>query len=247
MKTLAIIIGGVTLGFLWAPLASAETNIAVYRDAYFDDFTNEQAVPPDGVPDRISDTNALLASRGEFFDEWNSFNVDSHAVMTFDVSSYVGTTLEWAHLTGYGTRVDNQGSLDPITGQFYLYRGNGLVEFDDFNTPATYIGEWSFYPNPGGFDLDRFELDVKPALQTLLNNPLTSFAEFRVESEAATVFINAGEVGPDSGFSVDPRWPGPILTVSIVPEPIGGLLMLVGGLFMGSISRRRRQKISIIK
>ena len=92
--------------FLQNVPAQAFVSVDVNRDGYIDDFTKSQIVSPDGVPDRISDTNALLAGRGEFFDEFNAFNVDSRAIMTFDLSAYSGQTLTSAYLTGFGTRVD---------------------------------------------------------------------------------------------------------------------------------------------
>lgn len=223
--------------------AQAFIYVDVNKDGYIDDFTNSQAVPPDGVPDRISDTNALLAGRGEFFDEFNAFNVDSRAIMTFDLSAYSGQTLTSAYLTGYGTRVDNKGSLDPITGQFYLYSGDGLVGLDDFNAAADLVGNSSFQADPQGFNLAPFQIDVTSGLQTFLNSG-NSFAEFRVQSASPTVFINAGETDPSSGFSTDPRWGGPKLALEfdsnpVVPEP-STLLLLGGGLAAMRMRKRKR-------
>lgn len=108
----------VSVSIVCLSLPAQAVILDVSKDGYIEDFTRDQNIPPDGVPDRLSDTNALLASRGEFFDQFNSFNVDSHAIMTFDISSYAGLNLLSAHLTGYGTRVDNSGSFDPITENF---------------------------------------------------------------------------------------------------------------------------------
>lgn len=223
--------------------AQAAIFVDVYRDGYIDDFTKDKNTPPDGIPDRISDTNALLAGRGEFFDEFNAFNVDSRAIMTFDVSAYAGKNLLSASLQGYGTRVDNKGSPDPITAQFYFYGGDGQVGLDDFNAGGPTFAFNNFAPHPEGFDLDPFEVDVTSALQLLLNDS-NAFAEFRVQSLAPTVFINAGEVDPNSGFQTDPRWPGPRLALEFdhnntVPEP-STLLLLGGGLAAAMRLRKRK-------
>jgi hypothetical protein len=224
--------------------AQAFIDVNVKQDGYIDDFTKSQIDPPDGIPDRVSDTNALLAGRGEFFDQFNAFNVDSRAIVTFDLSSYAGLNLSSAYLTGFGTRVDNKGSLDPITGQFYLYSGDGLVGLDDFNAPAVLVGTNSFQADPQGFDLKPFQLDVTSSLQSLLDNG-NPFAEFRVQSADPTVFINAGETAPDSGFSKDPRWEGPKLQLAfntnpVVPEP--ATLLLLGGGWAALAIRQRRKK-----
>lgn len=223
--------------------AQAFVSVDVNRDGYIDDFTKSQVIPPDGVPDRISDTNALLAGRGEFFDEFNAFNVDSRAIMTFDVSAYSGQTLTSAYLTGYGTRVDNKGSLDPITGQFYLYSGDGFVGLDDFNAAADLVGSSSFQADPQNFNLAPFQIDITTQLQTLLNSG-DPFAEIRVQSASPTVFINAGETDPSSGFLTDTRWGGPKLALEfdsnpVVPEP-STLLLLGGGLAAMRMRKRKR-------
>lgn len=219
--------------------------VDVFRDGYIDDFTRDQNVPPDGVPDRLSDTNALLAGRGEFFDEFNAFNVESRAIMTFDVASFAGMQLSSAYLLGYGTRVDNKASFEPIAGDFYLYGGDGLVGLDDYNAAADPVGSKSFAADPQGFDLALFELDVKSTLQPLLNSS-NPYAEFRVQSSFPTVFINAGETDPASGFSTDPRWPGPKLALEFavnptVPEP--ATLFLMGGGLTAMLLRRKRRAL----
>jgi hypothetical protein len=222
--------------------AEAFILVDVYRDGYIDDFTRDKNIPPDGIPERITDTNALLAGRGEFFDQFNAFNVDSRAVITFDVSAYAGMNLLSASLQGYGTRVDNKGSFDAIDGQFYLYSGDGEVGLDDFNASAVSLGGKSFADNPEGFNLDPFSLDITSSLQDLLNNS-NHFAEIRVQSPSPTVFINAGEVDPNSGFQTDSRWPGPKLALEFdhdqtVPEP-STLLLLGGGLAAVCLRRKR--------
>lgn len=218
--------------------------VDVFKDGYIDDFTKSQSIAPDGVPDRISDTNALLAGRGEFFDEFNAFNVDSRAIMTFDLSAYAGQNLTSAFLTGYGTRVDNKGSLDSITGNFYLYSGDGAVGLDDFNAPADFVGANSFQADPQGFDLAPFQIDVTSSLQPFLNsgNP---YAEFRVQSASPTVFINAGETDPAGGFAADDRWDGPKLALNfatnpVVPEPATFFLFGAGLAAMRLRKAKRR-------
>lgn len=216
-------------------LAHAINILDVYKDAYIEDYTFTLTPGPDGIPDRISDTNALLASRGEFFDEYNNFNVDSHIVMTFDISQYIGKTLSSAYLTGNGRRTDtwNSGETNPISGLFYIYAGDGLITLEDFNIPATYIGEQSFAPDPNNnFHLSYFALDITPYLQSLLNDPLNSYAEIRVESASPTVYIQAGEFA-----GIDVLYPGPQLALTVVPEPISSVLMLLGG---GMIFLRRK-------
>lgn len=222
--------------------ADAVVFVDVYRDGYIEDFTRDKNTPPDGIPDRISDTNALLAGRGEFFDEFNAFNVDSRAIMTFDVSAYAGMNLLSASLQGYGTRVDNQGSMDPVTAQFYFYSGDGQVGFDDFNAGGPTFAFSTFTPQADNFDLDPFEVDITSGLQSLLNDS-KSFAEFRVQAFAPTVLINAGEVDANSGFQTDSRWPGPKLALEFdhnntVPEP-STLLLLAGGLAAMRLRRRK--------
>ena len=224
--------------------ARAATIVDVHRDGYVEDFSLDQAVPLDGTADAILDTNALIAGQGEFFDEFNSFRFDDRAIMTFDIDAYSGQTLTSAYLTGYGTRVDNQGSFDPITGRFYLYSGDGLLGLDDFDSAAAFLGDESFAADPQGFDLELFELDVTSHLQNLLNDPTAHFAEFRVESDSPSVFINAGET--DGTHSVDPRWPGPKLAlnfepVAAVPEP-SSLLLLSFGTGLMAFLRRKKNK-----
>ena len=84
------------------------------------------------------------------------------------------------------------------------------------------------------FDLDPFQVDVKNVLQALLDGS-SSFAEFCVESEAASVFINAGEVDPATFFQIDTRFPGPKLVLgfdqnAVVPEPSTILLLGFAGI-----------------
>ena len=241
MKTITLSLAVFIALFCYSFSAEA-VFVDVFKDGYIDDFTRDQSTPPDGVPDRISDTNALLAGRGEFFDQFNAFNVDSRAIMTFDVSAYAGQNLLSAYLTGYGTRADTKGSLDPITGDFYIYSGDGLVGLDDFNASASLVGSKSF-ASKSPFDLDPFQLDVTSSLQSFLNGS-SSFAEFRVQSASPTVFINAGETDPASGFSTDPRFPGPKLELAFdqrspVPEP-ATLFLLGGGLAAMRLRKRKR-------
>lgn len=224
--------------------AYASILVDVLKDGYIDDFTKSQSIPPDGVPDRISDTNALLAGRGEFFDEFNAFNVDSRAIMTFDLSAYSGQSLTSAFLTGYGTRVDNKGSLAPVIGNFYLYSGDGAVGLDDFNASADFVGANTFQADPQGFDLAPFQMDVTSSLQSFLNNG-HSFAEFRVQSASPTIFINAGETDPAGGFSTDDRWGGPKLALTfeanpVVPEPSTFFLFGAGLAAMRIRKNKRR-------
>jgi len=219
---------------------AATTHINVYADGTIEDFTHSDTEDIDGVPDRISDTNSLLPARGIF----TGFNVDAHAIMTFDISDYSHRPLSSAFLTGYGTKVDNAAYPDSIDGNFYIYYGgNGLVELDDFNTPGTFIGNVTFTPS-SPFNLEYFQLDITSYLQELLNTN-HEYAEFRVEAEYPTVYINAGETGPSSDHTIDPTWPGPQLALTFsdvhaVPEP--GSLFLLGAALMGGGLCRRKKK-----
>jgi hypothetical protein len=232
------------MGLLLQPIFPAEALVIiedVYRDGYVEDFTRLENVDPDGIPDRINDTNSLLSARGKAFDQFNSINYDLHSIITFDISAYSGMQLFSAKFSAYGRRADAGTSTDPISGQFYLYAGNGLVELNDFSGPAEFLGDATFTPNPPfSSDLDFFELDATAALQALLDHS-DSFAEFRVESEQKTAYINAGE---SFNFPLDQRWPGPRLTLTfdesaVVAEPATAMLFAAG--VAGGIFKRRRK------
>ncbi len=220
---------------------TAATIVDVHKDGYLNDFTRSTIISPDGIADEIRDTNALLSSRGIF----GNFNVDSRIIMTFDILPYASKHLTSAFLTGYGTRVDTRGSLDPISGEFYLYSGDGLVGLNDFDLPATYLGIVNFQADPAGFNLSPFQLNVTSSLQHLLNNS-DHYAEFRIKTNSPTIFINAGEVDPSSFFTVNTLYPGPKLALTlseplVTPEPSFMVLFGIGSIFMGKTFLRRKK------
>lgn len=183
---------------------SAEAVILdVFRDGYIEDFTRDGTLP-DGTPDRILETNALLAAHGFFI----GFNVDSHSIMTFDISPYSGLTLSSAVFSAYGGRVDIYTG-DPLLASLYSYAGDGVVGLGDFNSSATFLSNMNFPGSattfPWGTHFQDFNVDVTSGVQALLDSS-SPYIEFRLETEQATAYLSAGETStPDSFGSGGPR------------------------------------------
>lgn len=217
--------------------AHALVVLDVLKDGYVEDY--EPSGVLDGIPDNINDTNALLAGK---IIVSNGTAIDGRSIITYDLSSFLGQDLLSAKWTGYERRVDNAGSLDPITAGLYYYLDNGDVELDDFNQSADYLGDLTFTPHPN-FDLEYFEIDVTNGIHSIFGG-VNPYLEFRLESDEYTAFINAGETHT-LGRTVDTRYPGPRLELvfkeradsNAVPEPSTMILMSAG---LGMLLRRKK-------
>ena len=181
----------------------------VSADAYVEDF--ERSGVLDGIPDRISNTNALLAAKG-IVD--HGIALESRSVIIFDLRAYKkGTALKFASLSGQGARVDRYTG-EPINVKLFAYAGDGVVSLEDFNTPAVLVTEFSLPGSKVAFqeNFQLFEIDVTETIQKLLNQG-AQFAEFRMHSEGLTAYVAAGEVPPDFLHAL----PGPQLSLFFAP------------------------------
>jgi hypothetical protein len=225
--------------------AEAFVLIDVYRDGYIDDISFNQDVPLDGIPDDVYDTNALLAGRGEFFDEFNNFRFDARAVMTFDVGPYAGRRLQSTELRGFGFATGSAGT--PVEGLFYLYEGDGIVGLDDFDVPADFAGNYTFDRASDYTALSRhtFAVDVTAPLQTLLSED-AGYAEFRLEADRPEIYLSAGETREplfpldfqDDHIRHGPRLKLVFQETAAVPEPSTFILLSAG--LAGCAFRRRK-------
>jgi hypothetical protein len=105
-------------------------------------------------------------------------NTRESAVVEFNLSGILPGTVEFATFKGSvypnnsfdtGTRIHNVS----------VYSGNGTVDLADYNVAATSVGSFS-HPSGGHTD---FVIDVKTALQTLLDSGATHFGA-RIEPGA---------------------------------------------------------------
>lgn len=207
-------------------------------DAYIDDFETSGVL--DGVPDRISDTNALLPGKGMLS---GGKAIDSRSITVFDLRPYQGLALGSVTLTGYGRRVDK---FDPagITVNVYVYEGDGLISLGDFNASAVYAGQTTLPELRTGqndFAWDKFqpfEIDVTESVRSLYQDGL-EFLEFRWTSDDLSGYIEAGDAEWGEYAPVNH---GPRLNVVVTPEPLSGALFLLGAgvLWAGRIKRRAR-------
>lgn len=235
-----ISIGLFLLAAVFSISYSAEAAVIdVFKDGYVEDF--EPSGVLDGNPDRVRDTNALLAGKGILT---GGEAMDSRVIMSFDLSPYWGGQLDSAKLTGFGRRVDSWPlGGDPITVHFFHYIDDGIVTLDDFNQPATFFSDLSL-PNTMDFnDFLFFEIDVTPIVRAGLDNN-DQYLEFRVEAEELTGYISAGEslssLHPDSG-RLGPQLHLAVNATSgnVVPEPM--TVLLFGGGLIGAYLRKRKR------
>jgi hypothetical protein len=229
---LAILTAAVPVG----ATVQTEWTVDVLSDAYIDDWGIDGVV----LASDVHNTNALYAGTGTLS---NGLTLDSRSVMIFDVSPYWGLTLGSASLLGSGKSLNP--NEDPMSVQLSSFiSDHATVVESDFNETAASAGSFQLpYTSFDGILINSpFQVNVTSIVQSALDNQ-QQYLAFRVQADVFEAYISAGE--SVAAFPTDyERFgvKGPRLQLNAVPEPVSGLLFLVGGAVLVGRARRRGRK-----